>query len=111
MNSIRFLFEKLADMNARDADGATVLILAADKGDGTVVSLLLFGLGIDIEVPDNAGMTALTRAGLKGHKVVVTLLLRLHAKCQTIDAAWSSACEARKAELDSRKADSIWSQR
>lgn len=99
VNCIRFLYEKLADMNARDADGATALILAADQGHGVVVTLLPFDLGIDIEVADNAGMTALTRAGLKGYKTIVTVLLRVGAKCQTIDPAWSAACEARKAEL------------
>lgn len=99
VNCIRFLYEKLADMNARDANGATALILAAGEGHGVVVTLLPFDLGIDLEVADNAGMTALTRAGLKGHKTIATVLLRVGAKCQTIDAAWHEACEARRAEL------------
>lgn len=99
VRSISFLYEKQADMNARDADGATALILAADSGNDVVVTSMLFGMGIDLEVADNAGMTALTRAGLKGHKAIVTVLLRLHARCQTIDAAWHDACVARKAEL------------
>ena len=99
VNCIRFLYEKLADMNARDADGATALILAAEQGHGVVVTLLPFDMGVDIEVVDNAGMTALTRAGLEGHKTIVAVLLRVGAKCQTIDPAWHEACEARKADL------------
>jgi ankyrin repeat protein len=99
VNCIRFLYEKLADMNARDAEGATALILAARTGDATVLTLLLSGLGVDLEIADNAGMTALTYAGLSKHKVIVTIMLRKGAACQTIDAEWHAACVARKAEL------------
>ncbi|HWB43896.1 MAG TPA: ankyrin repeat domain-containing protein [Hyphomicrobiaceae bacterium] len=99
VSSIRFLYEALADMNAHDADGATALILAADRGDGLLVSLLMSGVGTEVEATDKAGRTALTRAGLNGHKTVVTMLLRLRAVCQPDIAEWTAACEARKAEL------------
>jgi ankyrin repeat protein len=99
VNCIRFLYEKLADMNAQDAEGATPLIIAAYMGHGVVATLLPFDMGTDLEVADKAGMTALTHAGIKGHKAIATVLMRVGAECQTIDPAWHEACEARKAEL------------
>lgn len=87
------------DVNARDANGATPLMLAAEAGKGAAVAALRLNKLADLEIADNAGRTALTRAGLKGQKIVVTILLRYGAVCQTVDATWQATCEARRAEL------------
>jgi len=86
------------DVNARNAEGATPLMLAAEAGKGASVAALRLNELADLEATDNAGRTALTRAGLNGQKLVVNMLIRYGALCQTIDPTWSAQClERRKA--------------
>ena len=87
-----------ADMDARNSEGETPLIFAAAAGKAAT-AVRLPNRRADLEAVDNIGRSALTRAGINGHEKVVTLLLRLGAMCQTIDAAWHDTCEARRAEL------------
>jgi ankyrin repeat protein len=87
------------DVNARNAQGATPLMLAAEAGKGQSVAALRLNKLADVEIADTAGRTALTRAGLKGQKIVVTMLLRYGAMCQTVDPVWHEACLERKSEL------------
>jgi ankyrin repeat protein len=98
VNLISFLYEKLANLDAQDSEGATPLMLAADVGNGLVV-VELTGMEAELEVADNEGRTALTRAGLAGQKLVVNILLRRGGACQPDIADWTAACEARKTEL------------
>src|SRR5436853_3685161 len=67
------------DVNARDAQGATPLMLAAEAGKGQSVAALRLNKLADLEITDNAGLTALTRAGLKGQKMIVNILIRYGA--------------------------------
>jgi ankyrin repeat protein len=87
------------DVNARDADGDTPLMLAAEAGKGQAVTALRLDNLADLEVTDNAGRTALTRAGLKGQKLVVNILIRYGAVCQTIDPVWLAQCTERRKAL------------
>jgi ankyrin repeat protein len=102
LNDDAYLLYVLADgrgdPNARDKDGATPMILAAKAGYGLAL-VKLEQWGGDFEIADNAGRTPLTHAGRNGHDMVVNILLRKGAVCQTIDADWHAACEARRAEL------------
>ena len=98
-NLIYVLTGAQPDVNARDAQGATPLMLAAEAGKGAAVAALRLDRLSDLEITDNSGRTALTRAGLKSQKMIVTILLRYGAACQTIDPAWHETCVARKTEL------------
>lgn len=75
-----FLLSKGADVNAREKNGATPLILAAMggkveiDGQGGVVTLLLAHKA-DINAKSANGMTALHVAALVGHADIVKLLL------------------------------------
>ena len=62
------------DIDARDEDGKTALIRAAEKDDTETVKLFL-DRGADIEAKDNEGKTALMMAAGQGHAKTVELLL------------------------------------
>ena len=63
------------DVNATDKDGATALILAAEKGHSRVANVLLGIAGIDVNATDKEGATALIIAAEKGHSRVANILL------------------------------------
>jgi ankyrin repeat protein len=87
------------DVNARNAEGATPLMLAAEAGKGLSVAALRLNKLADLEVVDNAGRTALTRAGLAGQKMIVNILIRYGALCQTVDPGWYAQCTERRKAL------------
>jgi uncharacterized protein len=92
-------FAVRVDMNDNANDtGETPVIVAAKANEGAILAHLVT-LGADPEIADKGGFTALTHAGLKGYDKVVTILLRLGAECQDIDAEWKSKCDTRKAEF------------
>ncbi|UKZ77558.1 hypothetical protein TrVFT333_005281 [Trichoderma virens FT-333] len=66
------------DLNYKNKDGRTPLLLAAGNGHGAVVKLLLTE-GININCKDNNGQTPLSWAAGNGHKDVADLLLKYGA--------------------------------
>ena len=78
--------------------GVTPLYVAAEANHANIVAYL-FSFGADAEIPDKAGLTALTRAGQNGYDEVATLLLRIGSACQEVDPAWKAECDKRKAAL------------
>ena len=70
---LRFLLEHGADINARNQDGSTPLLVASFHGALEVVSLLL-ERGADVEARRNDGKTALQLAVENGDDDVVELL-------------------------------------
>ena len=60
---MRILIDKGADVNAKNKNGATALILAADKGNAEIVSFLI-DKGADVNAKDGNG-TALMLAANK----------------------------------------------
>ena len=62
------------DIDARDEDGKTALIRAAEEGDTETVEMLL-DREADIEAKTNDGRTALMIAAIEGHTETVQLLL------------------------------------
>jgi ankyrin repeat protein len=90
---------KRVDMDDHENDlGVTPLYLAAEANLGNMVAYLAT-FGADPDIPDKAGLTALTIAGQKGYDDLVTVLLRVGAACQDIDPAWKAECDMRKAAL------------
>ncbi len=81
---IRRLIRNGADVNARDGDGKTPLILAASIGRPTAVSALLKG-GANVNATNSVGSTALHLAVLSGRARVVPLLLGGGADVNTKD--------------------------
>ncbi len=61
MDVMGILIDKGADVNARSKNGATALILAADKGNAEIVKFLI-DRGADINAKDGNG-TALIVGG------------------------------------------------
>jgi hypothetical protein len=63
-----------ADVNARDAQGRTVLLQAVEAGSAPSVAVLV-AAGADVDAADNNGLTALIEATRLGHEDVVASLL------------------------------------
>ena len=77
-NETQKLIQRGADINARDAGGASALIWAADSGDLKLLKLLA-GYGADINASDNQGASALMWAAYKGNENAVKLLIEAGA--------------------------------
>lgn len=74
LNSITSLLDWGADINARDKDGNTVLMLAAKVGDTETVKVLL-QRGAAITISNFDGFTALTVAKKNHQKEIVKMIL------------------------------------
>lgn len=87
------------DLDEHDNElGVTPLFVAVEENDGSIAAYLI-SYGADPNVPNKAGLTALTLAGQKGYDTIVAVLLRSGATCQQIDPAWKAECDKRKAAL------------
>ena len=64
-----------ADVNAKNEDGQTALMIACKKGDQDAVKILLAGQA-DVNATDKFGQTALMAAASKGDLEMVSLLVR-----------------------------------
>jgi ankyrin repeat protein len=76
--TVMSLVDNGADINAKDEDGHTALIVAAKNGHTEIVNLLL-NRGADINAKDKDGETALIKAAFNGHTEIVTTLIELGA--------------------------------
>lgn len=72
---VREIIDAGAQIDARNADGHTALILAAYHGRGSSVDALL-AAGADPNIGDRRGNTALMGAIFKGEEAIVLRLLR-----------------------------------
>ena len=74
LERVKQLLERGADVNVRDKDGETALMIVSWYGKKEIAELLIKN-GIDINAKDNLGRTALMYASWYGHNEVVKLLL------------------------------------
>nr|XP_021411013.1 photoreceptor ankyrin repeat protein [Lonchura striata domestica] len=75
------------NINQQDNDGNTALMMAAQAGHATIVSLLLnYSPALQLERRDPRGLTALMKAALQGRRDCVTALLLAGADLQAVDA-------------------------
>jgi hypothetical protein len=79
LDVLKTLFEKGADVNAKDHDGYTPLMMAAINGQYDVVKLLI-DYGVDINAKQKDGKTALSFASAKGFGGIVNLLRKYGAE-------------------------------
>ena len=70
---VKMLFEKGADVNAKENDGNTALHWASVLEYAEIVKMLL-AMGADVNVKNNKGNTALTQAIFFGHTKIVEIL-------------------------------------
>lgn len=77
--TIRFLLEKGADVNAKGQYGVTALMKAAEGGRSENVKLLLEA-GADVNAKDDAAETALVYAKERGYLEIVYILKQAGAK-------------------------------
>jgi len=74
IGQVKTLLEKGTDVNAKDADGVTVLWMAAQNGHTEIVKVLL-DKGADVNKRRTDGVTALWQAAWLGHTQIVKALL------------------------------------
>lgn len=79
-------FAEGVDVNARDGDGRSALLLAVTRSGGALIQRLL-DAGAAVDVADNGGFTPIMAAASQGD---VDLLRKLIARSHAIDAADSS---------------------
>lgn len=74
------------DVNHQDNDGNTALMIAAQAGFITILNYILnYYCGVDTEVRDPRGFTALIKAGLQGREECVSALLMHGADVNAMD--------------------------
>ncbi|XP_064155099.1 photoreceptor ankyrin repeat protein [Anguilla rostrata] len=76
------------DINHQDNDGNTALMIAAQAGYVTILNYLLnyYG-GVDTEVRDSRGFTALIKAAMQGRNDCVSSLVMAGADLNAVDTA------------------------
>jgi hypothetical protein len=79
VGAVRILLASGADVNARDVNGATALIEAADRGHPKSVALLLKA-GADLNVSTRGMGTALNAAERSGHRDIIAMLRQAGAQ-------------------------------
>ncbi|XP_057686111.1 photoreceptor ankyrin repeat protein [Corythoichthys intestinalis] len=76
----------LIDINHQDNDGNSALMIAAQAGFATILNYILnYYSGVDTEVRDPRGFTALIKAGLQGREDCVSALLMHGADMNAMD--------------------------
>ncbi|XP_070766498.1 photoreceptor ankyrin repeat protein [Enoplosus armatus] len=76
----------LIDINHQDNDGNTALMIAAQAGFITILNYILnYYSGVDTEVRDPRGFTALIKAGLQGREECMSALLMHGADVNAMD--------------------------
>ncbi|XP_052016336.1 LOW QUALITY PROTEIN: photoreceptor ankyrin repeat protein [Apodemus sylvaticus] len=74
------------DVNQQDKDGNTALMLAAQAGHMSLVTLLLnYFAGLDLERRDQRGLTALMKAAIRDRSECVVALLMAGADLGSVD--------------------------
>ncbi|XP_061114815.1 photoreceptor ankyrin repeat protein [Conger conger] len=74
------------DINHQDNDGNTALMIAAQAGYITIMNYILnFYAGVDTEVRDSRGFTALIKAAMQGRNDCVSSLVMAGADLNSVD--------------------------
>jgi len=81
------------DLNTLDENGLGMIHWASDRGNIDILKIILNAKGIDIDLQDNEGQTALFYASSCGHKTCVQLLLDRGANKETLDNEESSCID------------------
>lgn len=87
---IKEMVETGFDVNVRDPDGWTALMLAA-LNNHKVTSSSLIKAGADLTVTDSLGMTALMAASVAGNKKLVAYMVKSGADIEQEDSAGETA--------------------
>mgnify|MGYP001132856771 CR=1 FL=1 len=86
------LIARGGNVNARDRNGATVLMSAASQGNLNVMQFLI-GRGADINAKDRLGRTALIFAAMLGNKPAARFLIQRKADVNARSATGVTALE------------------
>lgn len=78
--AVEFLINQKADVNIKNKDGNTALMVACKDKKGAPVVDLLIKAGADVNVINDKGETALSLAKKKGSKEIVDLLIKAGVK-------------------------------
>src|SRR5678815_5143760 len=90
VEGLRHLLPRVADINARNRHGMTLLMKAAGSGHAPVVRLLLEH-GADPNLTRNDKFTALALAAFFGHTETVKTLMEFGARTEVVNRSGASA--------------------
>ena len=100
--AVKNLLKEGADVNAKNSDGYTALILASSNGRTEIVAMLL-DAGANVNAKDEYNATALIKASSNGHKEIVEMLLEkgadVDAKTHNGSTALIKASENKHTEI------------
>jgi ankyrin repeat protein len=89
IDAVRLLLDAGANVDARDSESRTALMLAAAAGQGAIVQTLL-GANANIEAKSNNGRTAIAHAAEQGQGEIIRLLAEAGARIDSRDhAGWT----------------------
>eukprot|EP00742_Colponemidia_sp_Colp-10_P008568 GILJ01009286.1.p1 GENE.GILJ01009286.1~~GILJ01009286.1.p1 ORF type:complete len:1906 (+),score=241.01 GILJ01009286.1:81-5798(+) len=91
VEAVKILLEAGCNVNAQDASGRTVLLVAAIYQAVEILPLLLTSEGLDPDLSDNRGLTAVHIAAIRGDLSALDVLLSHGA---SVDAASGKGCTA-----------------
>jgi ankyrin repeat protein len=90
--SVQKLVKQSANIEAKDADGATPVVMAAANGDAAIVKFLL-DRGANADVRDSSGVTLFVKAVRVGQANVLELLIQRGVPRATMNEAVFSVIE------------------
>lgn len=82
-----------SDLNSLDETGLGLIHWSSDRGNSEVLKTILSTKGIDIDLKDSEGQTALFYASSCGHKACIQLLLQHGASKEILDNDGSSCID------------------
>jgi hypothetical protein len=97
------LLAKGADVNAKDENGVTALMIGAEKGHAEIVQGLLEA-GADVKAQDNHGATAAMLAEKNGYTDVAKLL-STYTRPTDADTVHAAPCESKQIKPDKEKGE------
>ena len=99
---VKKLIDEGADVNAKNDEGETALMIASNEGDKEICELLI-EKGADVNAKDNEGNTALMYVSLKGDKEICELLIKNNAEVPELDDSITKEYKYSWAELRAYK--------
>ena len=82
------------ELNSLDEHGLGLVHWASDRGNVDILTLILSTKGVNVDLQDSEGQTALHYAASCSHKACIKILLQSGANKEILDSEGNSCCDA-----------------